>query len=129
LIDLSTPGPGRFGAWGPFLIEVFLTTPQHPVCPHCGTKLQAFELPDASNYEGDFHLACFSDECPYYIRGWAHMETNYAVKSSYRYRVDPTTGKDSPLAVWSKDAIKDRIIEASIGTSEDPKSENNGGCS
>lgn len=57
------------------------------------------------------------------------MESNYAVKSSYRYRVDPTTGKGSPLAVWSKDAIKDRIIEVSVGQSDNPKEENNGGCS
>jgi len=57
------------------------------------------------------------------------MESNYAVKSSYRYRVDPITGKGSPLAVWSKDAIKDRIIEVSVGQSDNPKEENNGGCS
>ena len=106
-----------------------MTTTQHPVCPHCDTPLQAFELPDGANYEGDFHLACFNDECPYYVRGWQHMETNYAVKSSYRYRVDPTNGKPSPLAVWSADAIKDRIIEASIEAEPEANTENNGGCS
>ena len=106
-----------------------MTTTQYPVCPHCDTQLQAFELPDGANYEADFHLACFNDECPYYLRGWTHMESNYAVKSSYRYRVDPATGAPSPLPVWSKDAIKDRIIEASIGESDQPNTENNGGCS
>ena len=106
-----------------------MTTTQHPVCPHCEKPLQAFELPDASNYQGDFHLACFNDDCPYYVRGWQHMETNYAVKSSYRYRVDPTTGASSPLAVWSPDAIKDRIIEASVEAVDGPETDTNGGSS
>jgi hypothetical protein len=48
------------------------------------------------------------------------MESNYAVKSSYRYRLDPATGNPSPLAVWSNDAVKDRIIEAAIGDQADP---------
>jgi hypothetical protein len=47
------------------------------------------------------------------------MESNFAVKASYRYRVDPMTGKDSPLPVWSRDALKDRIIEAAIGEESD----------
>ena len=104
-----------------------MTTIEKPVCPHCDTQLQAFELPDATGYEGEFQFACFNDECPYYVRGWDHMESNYAVKASYRFRVDPTTGRGSPLAVWSKDAIKDRILEASIEKSDDPETENYGG--
>ena len=104
-------------------------TTQHPVCPHCNQPLSAFELPDNTGWQGEFQLACFNDDCPYYVRGWEHMESNYAVKSSYLYRVDPTTGAPSPLAVWSADAIKDRIIEASIEAPGDPKSDNNGGCS
>jgi hypothetical protein len=44
------------------------------------------------------------------------MEEVYGVKVSYRYRIDPTTGQSSPLAVWSKDALKDRILEAEITT-------------
>ncbi len=64
--------------------------------------MQAFELPDNSGWDSEFQLACFNDECPYYVRGWEHMEKNYAVKASYRYRVDPFTGETSPLAVWSR---------------------------
>ena len=105
-----------------------MQTTQQPLCEHCETELQAFELPDATGYQGDFHLACFNDECPYFIRGWEHMKANFAVNASYRYRVDPTTGKASPLPVWSRDAIKDRIIEASVGESDESNMKTNGGC-
>ena len=91
---------------------------QHPVCPHCAEELKAFSLPDNTGYQGDFQLACFNDECPYYQRGWEHMVEHYAVKASYRYRVDPTNGKPSPLAVWSPDALKDRILDAEITETE-----------
>jgi len=43
------------------------------VCPHCGESLQRFSLPDNTGWEGDFQLACFNDDCPYYERGWRHM--------------------------------------------------------
>jgi hypothetical protein len=91
-----------------------MTQDQHPVCPHCNQKLQPFELPDNTGWQTDFQLACFNDECPYFVRGWEHMQENYAVKASYRFRVDPANGKSSPLAVWSADAIKDRILDASV---------------
>jgi hypothetical protein len=44
------------------------------------------------------------------------MEDVYGVKVSYRYRIDPSSGQSSPLAVWSRDALKDRILEAEITT-------------
>jgi hypothetical protein len=97
-----------------------LTTQEHPVCPHCNQPLQAFELPDGAGWDSEFQLASFNDDCPYYVRGWEHMESNYAVKASYRFRIDPFTGEKSPIAVWSSDALKDRIIEAVIGDQTDP---------
>ena len=87
---------------------------QKPVCPHCQQPLQAFELPDNTGWQESFQLACFNDECPYYQRGWTWMEERYAVKASYRYRVDPTSGHASPLAVWSPTALKDRILDADV---------------
>jgi hypothetical protein len=89
---------------------------QQPVCPHCNESLQPFELPDNTGWQTDFQFACFNDQCPYFLRGWEHMEEHYAVKASYRFRVDPSTGKTSPLAVWSNDAIKDRILDATVTT-------------
>ena len=51
------------------------------------------------------------------------MEEHYAVKASYRYRVNPTTGSASPLAVWSTDALKDRIIDAEVSSETEDSSE------
>ena len=81
------------------------------LCPHCDQPLRRFRLPDNSGWEGEFQLACFNDDCPYYRRGWQHMEDRFAVKASYRYRVDPTTGHASPLAVWSATALKDQVLD------------------
>jgi len=87
-----------------------------PKCPHCGEPLQAFALPEEGGWESTFHVACFNDDCAYFVRGRRRMEDVYGVKVSYRYRVDPTTGQSSPLAVWSPDALKDRILDAEITT-------------
>ena len=89
-----------------------------PRCPHCQESLQPFELPDNTGWQSDFHVACFNDECSYYRRGWEWMESRFGVKSSYRYRVDPTTGKASPLGVWSPSAIRDLILDADLSAGE-----------
>ncbi len=94
------------------------TRPQR--CPHCGEPLQRFELPDNTGWPSEFQLACFNDDCPYFVRGWKRMRDEYAVGASYRYRLDPTTGEVSPLAVWSSDALKDRILD---GTPEEGPSD------
>lgn len=83
-------------------------------CKYCGEKLLPFELPEAAGFDTDFQLACFNDECSYYVRGWDHMQEKYAVRCSYRYRIDPATGTASPLAVWSPDALKDRVLDANV---------------
>lgn len=78
-------------------------------CPHCGTRLERLELPDTV-FDHDFDLACFDDDCPYYVRGWTWMEQQYGVKSSYRYRIDPRSGWASPIAVWSPTALRSSIL-------------------
>ena len=85
-----------------------------PLCPHCEQPLVPFSLPDAGGWDSPFHLACFNDDCSYYRRGWEWMETQYGVKSSYRYRLDPASGVASPLPVWSPTAIRDRILDAEV---------------
>jgi hypothetical protein len=87
---------------------------EQPRCPHCDALLQPFKLPDEGGWDTDFHVACFNDECSYYIKGWQWMQERYGVKSSYRYRLDPSTGHASPIAVWSPTALRDRIIDAEV---------------
>jgi len=90
-------------------------------CPHCGEPLSPFSVPENGGWESPFHLACFNDDCPYFVRGWEWMEQHYGVKSSYRHRFDPATGKASPLAVWSREAIKDRILDAEVSAESIPE--------
>lgn len=94
---------------------------QHRQCPHCGEPLRPFALPDNTGWEALVHRACFNDDCGYFRRGWDWMEERYGVRASYRYRVDPATGKDSPLAVWSPTALRDRILADDVA---DPPGKN-----
>ena len=87
-----------------------------PKCPHCGEPLQAFALPEEGGWDSTFHVACFNDDCPYYRQGWEWMESRYGVRTSYRFRIDPATGKSSPLAVWSTEALRSRILDAEVMT-------------
>ncbi len=78
-------------------------------CPHCGKSLASVWLPETL-YEHEWHLVCFNDECPYYVRGWAWMEQQYGVRTSYRYRVERDNGHASPLPVWSPTALRGSIV-------------------
>ncbi len=94
--------------------------PEQLSCPHCEGILMAFEIPEESGWEGSYQLACFNDECPYYQRGWEWMEQKYGVKASYRYRVEPNSGRAMPLAVWSRTAMRTRIVggDGDLGETE-----------
>ena len=39
------------------------------------------------------------------------MKEKYNQKVSYRYKLNPFNNESGPLPVWSKDALKDAIIE------------------
>ncbi len=83
-------------------------------CPHCGCTLTPIELPEVTGWTAPFQLACMNDGCPYYQASWNWMEQRFGVKAGYRYRIDPGTGKASPLPVWSPVALKDHILDAEV---------------
>ena len=88
--------------------------PTKTACPHCGVRLERFALPEAV-FDHPTDLACFNDECPYFVRGWVWMEEQYGVHASYRYRVDERSGFASPLAVWSASAFRSSILREGEG--------------
>ena len=84
-------------------------TPQ--TCPHCGTKLKKWRVPDETSWDEPFFLVCFNDDCTYYKQGWDWMKEQYNQRASYRYMINPTTGAASPLPVWSDSATREMIME------------------
>lgn len=72
--------------------------------------MSAWETPSLTNWDAEYFWVCFNDRCEYFIRGWRWMLEKFNSTTSYRYRIDPTTGETGPLPVWSKDALKSGII-------------------
>ena len=81
-----------------------------PCCPHCGARMKRWKVPADSTWNEDFHWVCFNDDCPYYVKGWEWMASQYSQKSSYRHRMNPSNGQCGPLPVWSADTQKDYIL-------------------
>jgi hypothetical protein len=80
-------------------------------CPYCGQKMKKWVASPESSWGPRPQLVCFNDECPYYVKGWEWMKTQFQQNVSYRYRYNPETGESGPLPVFSPDALKSGIIE------------------
>jgi hypothetical protein len=66
--------------------------------------------PQLGSWSGEYQFVCFNDACGYYVRGWNWMLSHFNVAASYRHRMDPHTGEQGPLPVWSPDALRADII-------------------
>nr|MBN2276412.1 ogr/Delta-like zinc finger family protein [candidate division Zixibacteria bacterium] len=80
-------------------------------CPYCGQELKPWATPEMACWSTRVQYVCFNDNCPYFLKGWDWMRSQFQVNASYRHRFDPVTGETGPLPVWSKDAMKNGIIE------------------
>lgn len=87
-------------------------------CPHCGTPLKKWAVPDGASWSEDFFFVCFNNECSYYKNGWDWMWNQFKQKASYRYMINPTTGVPSPLPVWSDEATREMIVTDAEGAEE-----------
>ena len=87
-------------------------------CPHCGSRLRKWRVPDEATWEEEFFFVCFSDECPYFRGGWEWIKEKYQHRASYRYALNPTTGASLPLPVWSESAIRELIVDEAEGDGE-----------
>ena len=80
-------------------------------CPHCEQKLTCcnappFHVGDGLGWGSEVIFICLNDECPLYVKGWQHIEEQFAHSSSYRYMLVPGEKTGTPMMVGSKDAFK-----------------------
>lgn len=83
-------------------------------CPHCGAKLKKWLVPDnpfACTWDNEFMYICFNDACPYYVRGWDHMNREGTGGNSYRLMYNPEKDCVMPVPVPSPRALREGIEE------------------
>ena len=85
-----------------------LNMEKEPKCPHCGAEMDPIETPAESSWGGETHYVCFNDECCYFTNSWDSLLNQGVDKTGYRCRMD-ARGACGPMAVWSSEALKNRI--------------------
>ncbi len=89
------------------------------LCPHCGVKMNIWEVPPFSFSDGlgwgtPYLFVCFNDECPLYVNGWKNLEENYAHNASYRCMNYPGTQQFECIPVFSPMGGTGQIIDEQV---------------
>ena len=84
-------------------------------CPHCGSTLKKWLVPDEATWDEEFFFVCFDDDCSYYKSGWEWMKQQYNQQASYRYALKPVNGSSLMIPVWSATATREMIVEDAEG--------------
>ena len=84
---------------------------ERPRCPHCGEPMLKWQPPAQNTWNEPYQYICFNDECEYFVEGWKYMEQTRESKTSYRCRYNPRNKLCDPIPVWTKQDLKDGIIE------------------
>ncbi len=82
-------------------------------CPYCNETLCKWMVPDnpfCQTWDNDYMYICFNDSCPYYVRGWDHMDKEGNRGMSYRLMYNPVKDRCMPVPVPSPQALKDGIV-------------------
>jgi len=82
-----------------------------PTCPHCGDRLKKWLVPVEASWEEGFFFVCFNNDCAYYRKGWEWMKEQYSQTGSYRFTLNPATGAETMIPVWSDVATREMIVE------------------
>jgi hypothetical protein len=89
-----------------------------PACPHCGSRLRKWRVPNGATWSEEFFFVCFDDACPYYRDGWEWMKQEFNQVASYRYALNPRTGAPLPIPVWSDAATREMIVPEEEGSNQ-----------
>ncbi len=87
-------------------------------CPHCGSRLRRWRVPDEATWDEEFFFVCFDDDCSYFKAGWDWMKQQYNQQASYRYAVNPTNDAAMMIPVWSRTATREMIEDEAEGNQE-----------
>lgn len=80
-------------------------------CPYCQASLSRWNVPDdpAIDWPNSILYLCFSDACPFLVRGWRYMWDQGNPGVSYRYLFNPETGASRTVPIRSLQDLRPGI--------------------
>lgn len=102
---------------------------EKPKCPHCGTRMNIWEVPsihcgDGLGWGTPYLFMCFNDECQLYTQGWENIKEHYSHNASYRCMNYPGTQQFELMPVFSPMGGTGQIIDEQVLAQEEILKEN-----